>query len=109
MPVLELMPHYLQVLNCRCGKEDGNGDFVPAEESWGAIVSCDAVPSGKADEKVFEDGVSRKYSYTVYLPAYCRDLKVGERVRLFLPPSPCPSEFTVKGFHRWQHQCKAWL
>lgn len=109
MAVLKLKPHVLSYLVSSPGYEDGRGDYHAGESRWEGNIPCDAVPSsGKADTADFGDGVARSYSYVVYLPAGCRHFSPGDRVRI----GSCSCgwrEFEVKGFHRWQHQCKMWV
>lgn len=108
MAVLNVYPHRLQYLDISPGHEDDNGDYYEGESEWKGMIHCDAVPSGKAEEKVFEDGVTRSYSYTVYLPYNCRQFNIGDRVKIWLLGGT-EREFEVKGFHRYQKQCKMWV
>lgn len=109
MAVLNRNPHRLQYLVSDKGYEDENGDYHPGEEHWEGEIPCDAVPSGKTDERTFEDGVIRKYSYEVCnLPHDCRTFVTGDRVRIRLLGG-IEREFEVKGFHRYQNQCKLWI
>lgn len=108
MSVLEFKPHRLEYLVTSPGYEDEEGNYHPGESTWEGDIECDAVPSGKSEEMTFEDGIVRKYSYTVYLPNNCKDFAIGDRVRISLL-GEVKREFEVKGFHRWQHQCKIWV
>lgn len=108
MAVLNRHPHRLQYLISTLGYEDENGDYRPGEEHWEGDIPCDVVPSGKAEEKEFEDGVVRSYSYTVYLSANCRTFTIGDRVKIKMLGG-IEREFNVKGFHRYQLQCKIWV
>ena len=108
MAVVNTKPHRLEYLTISPGHEDEEGNYHPGESSWEGNIECDAVPAGKAEERTFEDGVIRKYSYTVYLPDNCRDFSIGDRVRIGLLVGII-REFEVKGFHRWQQQCKIWV
>lgn len=52
------------------------------------------------------------YSYTIYLPKKTREFVTGEKVRVsFFGDGTLQEkkEFSVKGFHRYQHQCKMWV
>ena len=60
------------------------------------------------NEKEFEDGIVRSYSYTVYLRANCRTFMIGDRIKIHLLEG-IEREFSVKGFHRYQLQCKIWV
>lgn len=112
MPVLKLKPHILEVLAISGEYEDENGDFHAGDGNWVTYSKCDAVPSGKAEEIALPDGSTMKYSYTIYLPKDAREFLVGEKVRLLFFKEGVlqeKKEFSVKGFHRYQHQCKMWV
>ena len=108
MAVLQTKPHRLSYLVQGSWYIDSNGDYHNGKETWEGNIRCDAVPAGASNEMQFDDGVTRKYSYTVYLPKNCKDFVVGERVRILLYGST-EREFDVKGFHRYQMQCKLWV
>lgn len=107
MAVLALKPHSLRVLLLKSGEEMENGDYIEGDKRWSCPIKCDAVPAGKANEKVFEDGVTRKYTFTCYLAHDCREFAIGERVRL--SRNGLVQELEVKGFIRYQKQAKLWL
>lgn len=109
MSVLNLKPHRLSYLVVSNGYEDENGDYHEGESRWEGVIPCDAVPSsGQASERQFEDGVSRAYSYVVYMGTDVKHFCVGEKVRItFL--GGIEREFDVKGFQRYQLQCKLWV
>jgi len=109
MAVLRTKPHILSYLATAPGQEDDNGDYEAGVSQWEGCIPCDAVPAtGSAREEAFSDGVARSYSYVVYLPASCRHFAVGDIVRLFFSDGTV-NELSVKGFRRWQHQCKMWV
>lgn len=109
MAVLNMKPHTLRYLIVGSGYEDENGDYHAGKSSWSETsIHCDAVPAGRANEVAFEDGVVKRYSYTVYLPKDCKEFKLGDRIRICLF-GEIEREFEVKGFHRYQHQCKMWI
>jgi hypothetical protein len=108
MSVLELTPHRLARLETTAGYEDENGDYHKAEGDWSSDIACRAVPAGEAKSVTFDDGVTRSYTYTVYLPANVEAFTLGEEVRLTLDNGSV-STFTVKGFHRYQYKSKLWL
>lgn len=108
MAVLILKPHKLQYLIVEAGYEDANGDYHEGNSSWSEAIECDAVPaSGSANEIQFEDGMVRKYSFTCYLNPNSRNFKIGERIRLYR--NNFYHEYEVKGFQRYQLQCKLWV
>ena len=55
MAVLNRKPHRLQYLVSSSGYEDENGDYHLGSSEWKGSIPCDAVPSGKAEEREFED------------------------------------------------------
>ena len=112
MPVLKMMPHKLSVLSVKEAYEDENGDFHKGTEEWEELCRCDAVPAGEAREISLPDGTKTAYSYTIYLPKKTREFRTGEKVRIsFFGKGMLEEkkEFTVKGFHAYQHQCKMWV
>lgn len=112
MSILKMKPHYLEVLTKSEEYEDENGDFHAGEEEWVRLCRCDAVPSGEANRITTPDGVELQYSYTIYLPQKAREFFVGEKVRVIFFGEGIlqeKKEFSVKGFHRYQHQCKMWV
>lgn len=108
MAVLKIKPDRLSYLICNKGYEDDNGDYHPGEAHWEGDIHCDAVTSGKAAERTFEDGVIRAYSYEVTLPECSKDFAIGDRVKILFYGG-VEREYEVKGFDRKQHQCKLWV
>lgn len=108
MSVLNFKPHKLQYLMATPGYDDEDGNYHEGKSHWEGNIPCNAVPNGKAEERTFEDGVVRKYSYTVYLPSDCRQFDIGDRVKIILLGG-IEREFEVKGFHRYQKQNKLWV
>ena len=107
MAVLVMKKHRLSYLAKTDGYEDENGDYHEGTSEWRGYIPCNAVPAGKAAERTFEDGKVRAYSYTVNLNVDF-DLKIGDRVKIeFLNGEV--RQFGVKGFHRYQLQCKLWV
>lgn len=112
MSVLDFSPHTLEYLVRGEGHTNEDGDYIKGTDTWIAdYCKCDTVPAGKADTIVTVDGQVEPYSYTIYnLPRNCRKFKYGDRIRIkFFGYDDETQEFTVKGFHRYQHQCKMWV
>lgn len=107
MTVLSIKPYRLQYQVTTPGYEDENGDYHPGESHWEGDVECDAVPAGKADERTFEDGSVKKYSFTIYMKPNSRKFHIGDKVRLIRFGEVY--EYEVKGFMSYQHQCKMWI
>lgn len=104
--IINPRPHRLSYLI------DGTVEYLPGgmykavKGMWEGDIPCNCVPSGRANERVFEDGKVRQYSYVVYLDASEREFAIGERIRLMLLGSVV--ELEVAGFARYQTMCKIW-
>ena len=114
MAVLDLSAHVLEYLEAVSeGHNDRTtGDWVAGTEQWVTdYCKCDIVPAGQANTIPIPDGQVETYSYTIYgLPSSCRDFKYGDRIRVkMFGSNDDVREFTVKGFHRYQMQCKIWV
>lgn len=111
MAILTFRPHKLRILSQSEGYEDEDGNWHEGDSVWSEPIACDAVPNGSGNERTFEDGVKRGYSYTVHLPNYPKsmpDLEMGDIVRITLYNDK-EREFEIKGFHRYQLKAKAWV
>lgn len=98
---------HLSYLVTEDGYEDENGDYHEGSSEWRGYIPCNAVPAGKAAERTFEDGKVRAYAYTVNLETDI-DFRIGDRVKIEFHEGKV-REFGVKGFHRYQLQCKLWV
>lgn len=106
--ILDDRPHRLQYQVSTGGYEDANGDYHPGTSEFVGDIPCRNVPSGKSEEREFEDGVVRTYSSVVRLDADCREFSIGDRVKLLLH-GEVTREYEVKGFHRYQMCAKLWV
>lgn len=86
---------------------DENGDLVGGSHEWTGHISCDVAVSGGAAEITLPNGVVTRYSYTLNLDRDCREFRYGDRIRLHVLGYE-GVELTVKGFHRYQLQCRLW-
>ena len=113
MAVLNFAPHLLSYYQVTGGHDDPEtGDYITGSESWVEdYCKCDLVPAGKANTITIPDGQVETYEYTIYnLPKDCRKFEYGEKIRIKVyGDSEDVREFTVKGFHRYQKQCKMWV
>lgn len=113
MAVLDFAAHSFGYYQPDVWGDDGNGgNKIVSEGCWiDDYCMCDCVPAGKANTITIPDGQVEPYSYTVYnLPTWCKEFKYGDRVRIKLfGAANDVREFTVKGFHRYQLQCKIWV
>lgn len=111
MAVLEFAAHSLSYEVVTEGYENPeNGDYIEGTSYWvNNAYKCDIVPAGKANTIAIPDGSIQTYSYTVYnLPQTCKEFKYGDKIRIHFFGQGY-KEFTVKGFHRYQLQCKIWI
>lgn len=112
MSVLKLKPFLLQSFVASVPHRDDNGDWVKGgAEEIDIEEPCDAVSAGRANERQFEDGQKKTYSYTIYLDKSCRTYHIGEHVRLvsYEDGEPVSADFSVIGFRRYQMQSKVWV
>lgn len=107
MGVLKLKPHKLYYLDLQESPVDSDGDKHELQAVLRYCCECDLVPAGSAREIQFDDGIVDTYSYTIYLPASCREFKHGDRI--VVDHFGKEKEFIVKGFQRYQLQCKLWV
>lgn len=106
MAILNMKPHILWTSTVTEGVEDKDGHYQSSTETWAEYMECDAVPASVEKNVInYGDGRTETYSYTLYLTPKCRDFQYGERVKLTHYGQESPI-YQVKGFQRYQHQCK---
>ncbi len=107
MGVLDFNAYRLEYLIEGKGYYDENGDYQPAADKWVCVGRCNAVPAGRLNVINLPDGIKETFSFTIIIHnPRCREFSYGERLRL---TTVCGCEqklLTVKGFARYQHQCK---
>ena len=109
MAVLNMSPCILCTSVTTGGYVDANGNKHPGVTTYSDYIKCDVVPAGQASQRDFGDGVLQTYSYTIYVyDKHCRDFALGEKIK-FRKNGNLSGGFIVKGFHRYQHQCKIWI
>ena len=90
------------------GFVDEDGNYRPGGTKWEFCCNCDAVPAGEANKIVIQDGSIDYYSYTVYnLPTGIKKFEYGDFIKLVILGGD-EVIIKVKGFHRYQLQCKLW-
>lgn len=104
--IINLRPHRLSYLIDGAVEHLPGGMYKAVQGRWEGDILCSCVPAGRANERVFEDGKVRRYSYVVYLDASEREFTIGEKIRLTLLGSTV--ELEVAGFARYQTMCKIW-
>lgn len=104
-----MTPCFLCVALTNEGYVDENGNKHPGTTTFEDYIKCDVVPAGQANQRDFGDGILQTYSYTIYVhDKCCKDFMLGETIK-FKKNGVLSGEFLVKGFHRYQHQCKIWV
>ena len=109
MPVLDYNAYELELFDEGRHYYDDNGDLVRESGGWRRIGRCNAVPAGRNNviNLPNEDGKAVSFSFTIILHnPDSREFQFGERIRLKTVHSKEVRELTVKGFARYQHQCK---
>lgn len=107
MPILDFRAYRLERYIEGSVSYNADGDAVTKEGEWKYVCRCNAVPAGQMRQIPLPDGQLETYSYTLNLPVDVEEFKYGERIRLSFQDYPA-QVLTVKGFHRYQHQCKLW-
>lgn len=88
---------------------DDDGNFRPTLFEWEFCCDCNVVPVGEANKITTPDGTIDFYSYTVNgLPPGIKKFEYGEFVKLEILEDE-EAILKVKGFHRYQLQCKLWV
>jgi len=83
MSVIELRRHELYVETQSGGHTDESGDYVKGETAWEGPYDCDAVPTTKSTDVIYEDGESHHYTFICYMDAELSDtVRKGMKVRL---------------------------
>lgn len=86
---------------------DEQGDYHPGTDSYEFCCDCDVEPAGQANKITIPDGQVETYSFTISnMPREVEDFCYGDFIKL----QHQGREFTlkVKGFQRYQYQCKIW-
>lgn len=109
MAVLKLFGYTLQWKEETEPYYDEQGDLVVNTATWSEGVKCDiAHAGGHATITNYEDGQKVGYSHVVYMKTSVPDFHYGQHVRV-IKDGIIIIETDVKGFMRYQLQCKLWL
>ncbi len=109
MGVFRRTPCFLHTSATEEGYVDENGHWHNGETAYERYVPCDVVPAGAAETRDFGDGITRTYSYSVWIyDLKCRHIDAGEKVKVE-KDGHISKEFVVKGFHRYQTYCILWI
>lgn len=107
MSVLQFQPHKLYVARVSDGYEDEHGDYHKGTAAWVPLGRCDAVPAAGQDSVItLDDGRQTSVSYVIYVRRLSEDLSYGDKIRVEY--NGHAAELEVKGFRRYQLQCKIW-
>lgn len=83
MAVLEMRRHKLYVEQETEGYEDGNGVWHKGEVEWVGGWECDAVPTTKSTDVIYDGGDAHHYTFIVYMsPLMNTEINKGTKVRL---------------------------
>ena len=108
MGVLDLKKYCVSAIKVEESYIDENGDPHEGATKMVGCYECDIVPAGGSNNQItFGDGEVDYYSYTIYLPADCREFKRGEKI--IVKRFDIEKEYVVKGFQRYQLQSKIWV
>ena len=108
MAILGFKEYRLEYLQEGVGHYDENGIYHLGQDIWVSVGRCDAVPAGRNNIIQLPDGSTESFSFTIgNLNPRGREFKYGERIRLTVLGQE-HINLTVKGFARYQHQCKIW-
>lgn len=109
MGVLDFNAYELEYFVEGQGTYDENGDYQKSEGEWVSVGRCNAVPAGRNNLIALPDGNGTQtlFSFTIILhDPKSREFLYGERIRLTTIGQMEVRNLTVKGFARYQHQCK---
>lgn len=88
---------------------DEDGNYHHGVTQWKYCCDCDAVPAGEANKIAIPDGSVDYYSYIVYnIPVGVKKFEYGDFIKLITLGNE-EVILKVKGFHRYQLQCKLWV
>lgn len=109
MGVLDFNAYKLEYLVEGDGYYDENGDYQRGQDKWVPYGECNAVPAGRNNVVSLPDGSTVTFSFSIILhDPQSREFKYGERIRLTTVFGKEVISLTVKGFARYQYQCKVY-
>lgn len=109
MGVLDFNAYRLEYLHRGSGYYDEHGDYHPGNEIWVSVGCCNAVPAGRSNVINLPDGAKETFSFVIILhTSRSREFKYGENIRLTTINGMEKIDLVVKGFARYQHQCKVY-
>ena len=108
MSILDFRASYVEYLDGSTeGYYDKHGVWHEGDETWCFLAKCNVMQSGQESKISIPDGSVEHYTYTIGgLPKDCREFVYGERIRIHILGGEDYDERTVKGFQRYQFQCK---
>ena len=88
------------------GYYDDNGDYHPGEEVWLPFGRVNAAPPSGPNTITLPDGHTDTFSFSIHIHnPRCRAFLHGEKIRLTNAYGE-KYELTVKGFMRYQTECR---
>lgn len=106
MSVLTIKPCRLEYGVLQEVELDAEGDFLPPSVEWYDGGHCDVV-AGETNQRSFDNGITDYAQFVIYLPTASRDYQPGDLIRVTMINGET-KELRVKGFRRYQLQCKLW-
>lgn len=111
MAVLNLRSYKIQkaVEESASYVDEETGDIIACTEKvWSEGYDCDIVQSeGNATITNYIDGSQSSYSFVIYMDKKAPDFELGDFIRV-VKDGMIIIQTDVKGFRRYQLQCKLW-
>ena len=112
MAVLDFEAYELEYLVEGQSYRDEDGHYHKGKDEWVSVGRCNAVPAGRNNLIALpdENGTQVAFSFSINLhDPDSREFKYGEKIRLKTIDGHETIELTVKGFARYQLQCKIYV
>lgn len=108
MAILDFRASFVEYLDGATeGCYDKRGVWHDGAAEWKFLAKCNVMQAGQESVVTIPDGTQEHYTYTIGgLPRNCRKFVYGERIRIHVLGEDEYDERTVKGFQRFQFQCK---
>lgn len=108
MSILELRRHKLYIERQADGYTDDNGDYHKGTTFWEGPYDCDAVPTTKSTDVIYEDGETHHYTFICYMDAELAEtITKGMKVRLYRESQTY--DLHVINTRPYKHQLKVYV
>jgi len=108
MAIVEMRRHVLYAEQETGGYEDENGNYHAGTTEWVGGWVCDAVPTTKATDVIYEDGEDHHFTFIVYVSPLLVDvIDKGVKVKLLREGH----EYVLKVINTrpYKHQLKVYI